>query len=199
MQNTTTPKTPMDPMDPMAPQAYRGDQPMLSVALYRSEPQVFWSISFMGIHNKAVDYEFWSDYVVYKTNDLEYEHCKWSDKACMRINEDYDFEAGDCDQPHILTGSRTHSREDGSLTDFWDLLVFTVQDPEFWHFLEVNTVEGEYLHWGTDNLSMLLEIQDWARDNPSAAQRWLDTCDLAIAAKDPLAKIQRAIRQGQVD
>lgn len=192
MQNTTTTQT------PMASQAYRGDQPMLTVALYRSEDDVNWSIAFMGIHNTAVDYEFWSDHVVSNTYDLEYEHCKWAAKAGMCVNEDYDLEAEDCGQPQILTGSRTHQREDGSLTDFWDLLVFTVQDKEFWNFLEASSVGGKYLFCGTDNSSMLLEILDWVRENPKTAQHWLDSCDVEITAEDSLKKIQRSIRQGLV-
>lgn len=183
----------------LAPQAYGGTQPMIAAALYRSEPEVNWSIAFMGINDRALDYEFWSNYVVCKTDDLEYEHCKWAGMADMRVNRDHDFDAEDSGQPQILTGSRTTKREDGSLTNFWDLLVLTVQDEEFWDFLETGVIEDEHLSWGTDHWSMLEEILDWARENPEAAQLWLNSCDLEITATDPLKQIQRAIRQGLVE
>ena len=169
---------------------------MLAVALYRSKPEINWNIAFMGFHDEPLDYAHWSDYVVYKTNDQEYEHCKWTSLACMSVNEDYDHEAEDPTQPQILAGSRTQHLEDGSLTDFWDLKVFTVQDSEFWQFLETNVVEGKYLFWGTDNYPMLREIEDWARENPNNAKSWLESCDPAIATKAPFEKIQRAIQQG---
>lgn len=196
----TTTTTAADNTAPTPPtQAYGGEQPMIVAALYRSEPVVNWSIAFMGLHNRAIGYEFWSDYVIYKTNDLEYEHCQWADMASMRVNDGYDFEAEDAGQPQILTGSETRELEDGSMTGFWDLLVFTVQDKEFWKFLEDGSVEGQCLSWGTDSLTMLKEILDWVRENPEAAQLWLNSCDVAITAADPLKQIQRAIRQGLVE
>lgn len=179
---------------------YDGELPKIAVATFVSEDQRNWHIAFCGIHEYGPEITWCSEYIVERTDHLEFEDCKWAWTCGMTYPDD---DAGDSDEDRHDSGTLvcddTEQDESGKLTNYWQLSVLSPSQEGFW----LQLAGDAEIYWGMDTSAMLEMVCDWAREQPELAKVIMAQLPVTDAmesnsVKAVVAMVSRAIRQGFV-
>ena len=173
------------------PRHFKGQQPLVAVARYRSTEGCNWSVLYNVVSNILEPYSA-ADYLQVEPGELDTTGWPLYDYDCDEIRrwfvEELELDGGseikwanicdmhyrDEDPLHVLRSCDTQYGDNGQPVDcFWEVSVLNRDDPEFWRLLLTDAPESIDVDWQPrqDDLSKL--VLDWARGNPDRAEAWL--------------------------
>ncbi len=222
MTNLTSISTTNDGSLPR-PRSFRGDQPVVAVARYRSKLPCDWNILY---HLEGTIYEPFSGskYLELYPTDVDSRYLQSYDYDFDDINRFFmeelendggcevtwanicDMHRADEDPLHILRGRDTEVDANNRPTDcYWEVGVLNRDDADFWIFLLTDSPDSIGITWQPRQESFSNMVLDWLRENPVRAQEWLNASPSPaelIGESDELTqlikKLKRAIKQGNI-